>query len=108
MKLQPSDDILNQVTALYSQENKSVPAMEQCLFPYTQTGSTDCGLYAIAYAVDLAAGNNHFDIIYDQSAMRSHLSQCILENRISFFQRHRLCPDKNYYINCKKHTDSTK
>ena len=72
-------------TALYSQENISVPPMEQCLFPYTQTGSTDCGLYAITYAVDLAAGNNSSDIIYDHSAIRSHLSLCILENRISIF-----------------------
>ena len=29
MNLQPSDDILNQVTALYSQDSKSVPPMEQ-------------------------------------------------------------------------------
>ena len=69
--------------------------MEQCLFPYTQTGSTGHGLYAIAFAVDLAAGNNPCDIIYDQSVMCSHLSQCILENRISIFPQHRLCPDKN-------------
>ena len=41
MNLQPSDDIKNQITALYSQDNKSVPPMEQRLFPYTQTVSTD-------------------------------------------------------------------
>ena len=72
--------------------------MEQCLFIYTQTGSTDCGLYAIAYVVDLAAGNNPSSIIYDQSAMHSLLSQCLLEDRISIFSRYRPCLNKNHYI----------
>lgn len=30
------------------------------------------------------------------------------ENRISVFPQHQLCPDKNHYINCMKHIDSTK
>ena len=54
MNLQPSDGNLNQVKALHSQDNKSVPPLEQCLFLYTETGWTDCGLYAITYVVDLA------------------------------------------------------
>ena len=58
MNLQPSDGNLNQVKALHSQDNKSVSPLEQCPFLYTETGWTDCGLYAIAYVVDLAAGNN--------------------------------------------------
>ena len=48
---------------------------------FTQTRSTDCGLYAIAYAVDLAAGNNPSDINYDQGAMLSHISQCIFKKQ---------------------------
>ena len=71
MNLQPSDDIKNQITALYSQDNKSVPPMEQRPFPYTQTVSTDCALYAVAHAVDLVKGNDPSEIIYDQSAMCS-------------------------------------
>ena len=63
MNLQPSDDILNEVTTLYSQDNKSVLPMEQCLFP--QTGLTDCGLYAIPDAVDLVARSNPFDIFHN-------------------------------------------
>ena len=31
-----------------------------------------------------------------------------LKNRISIFPRHRLCPDKNHYINCTKYIDNTK
>ena len=77
MNLQPSDGNLNQVKALHSQDNKSVPPLEQCLFLYTETGWTDCGLYAITYVVDLAAGNNPSDIIYDQSAICSYLSRKI-------------------------------
>ena len=88
MNLEPSDDIVNQLTALYSQDRKSVPPMKQCFFPYNQTGSTDGDIYA----VDLAAGDNASDIIYDQSGLCRYLLQCMIENRTSIFLRHRLCP----------------
>ena len=108
MNLQPTDEILNQATALYTQDSISLPSMEQSYFPYIQDSSTDCGLYPKAYAVDLAAGNNPSDIIYDHCAMHSNLSQGILENSISIFLCYQLCQDKNQYINCTKHIGSTK
>ena len=41
-----------------------------------QVGSNDCGLFCIAYAVDLTEGNDPSDIEYDQSCMRWHLVEC--------------------------------
>ena len=40
---------------------------------YKQVGSTDCGLFAIASAVDILNGNNVYDLIYHQTKMREHL-----------------------------------
>ena len=41
-----------------------------------QHGSTDCGLFSIAYAIDLLHGNNPQDYTYDQNKMRQHLITC--------------------------------
>ena len=41
-----------------------------------QVGSNDCRLFCIAYAEDLAEGNDSSDFKYDQSSMRLHLLEC--------------------------------
>ena len=40
---------------------------------YKQVGCTDCGLFAIAYAVDILNANNVYDLIFDQIKMRKQL-----------------------------------
>ena len=40
---------------------------------YKQDGCTDCGLFAIAYAVDILNVNNVYDLIFDQIKMRKQL-----------------------------------
>jgi hypothetical protein len=52
-----------------------------------QQGYSDCGLYAIAAAVDLACGNDPMNIQYDQSSMRKHLLECFEGKCISVFPR---------------------
>ena len=52
-----------------------------------QVGSNDCGLFCIAYAVDLAEGNDPSDIEYDQSCMRCHLVQCFKKGKLAIFPR---------------------
>ena len=54
--LQPTNFLLNQIRQLFSYDN-SMPNCEyiKC---YEQVGSTDCGLFAIAYAVNVSNGNN--------------------------------------------------
>ena len=41
---------------------------------YKQDGCTDCGLFAIAYAVDILNANNVYDLIFDQIKMRKQLT----------------------------------
>ena len=44
-------------------------------------GSNDCGLFAIAYATELAHGGDPAKVVYSQGEMRSHFIKC-LENGI--------------------------
>eukprot|EP01084_Bolivina_argentea_P169336 293568_1 len=51
-----------------------------------QTGGIDCGLFAIARIFDYAAGYRNLGAIYyDQSKMRHHFAQCLLNNHITRF-----------------------
>ena len=44
---------------------------------HKQTGSNDCGLFNIAYAVLLSLGENPGTLVFDYPKMCSHLSSCI-------------------------------
>ena len=44
---------------------------------HKQTGSNDCGLFSIAYAVLLCLGENSGTLVFDYPKMCSHLSSCI-------------------------------
>ena len=59
-----------------------VPPVQQ------QRGATDCGLFGIAFASELAKGENFpKDITFNQSRMRSHLLQCFENDEIMPFPR---------------------
>ena len=45
-----------------------------------QVGYSDCGVFVIAFATSLCAGNNPAEYAYIQDKLRNHLRQC-LENR---------------------------
>ena len=50
-----------------------------------QSGSADCGLYAIAYITSIAFGLNPTLCVFEQSAMRPHLLNCFQEKEMSPF-----------------------
>ena len=87
LNLQPTDFLLNQIRQLFSCDN-SMPNFEQ-IKCYEQVGSTDCGLFAIAYAADILNGNNIYDLIYDQTKMREHLIACFEQRKITTFPLHK-------------------
>ena len=58
--------------------------------PQVQEDLVDCGLFTIAYATDLAFGNDPSKIIYDQASMRHHLLRCLEQKQIAVFPRHRV------------------
>ena len=50
-------------------------------------GGVDCGLFASAFAYELADGNNPSDIFFDQGKMRQHLVQCLENGCLEAFPR---------------------
>ena len=60
------------------------PACKQLIFQkcpsQNQAGGSDCGLFAIAFAVSICLGTNPSKFVYDQRKMRPHLIEC-LENQ---------------------------
>jgi len=62
-----------------------------------QVGSSDCGLFSIAYATDLAYGNNPAAYRYKQELFRSHLEISLCNNKLLPFpsiEAHALKPKK--------------
>ena len=52
-----------------------------------QRRECDCGLFVIATALHIAAGNNIEEVSFDQTKMRSHLVQCFEMEVLSPFSR---------------------
>ena len=53
-----------------------------------QTGSTDCGLFAIAYAVEACLENNKLeDAKFEQTKMRDHLITCLEKEILTQFPK---------------------
>ena len=50
-----------------------------------QTNNSDCGVFAIAFAVSLALGTNPKHVTFDTSKMRPHLAVCLKEQKLSMF-----------------------
>ncbi|XP_019616298.1 PREDICTED: uncharacterized protein LOC109463869 [Branchiostoma belcheri] len=52
---------------------------------HRQKNVFDCGLFAIAWAVDIAQGQDVSSIAYDDREMRSHLEKCFKQGRLTPF-----------------------
>ena len=72
--------LVRQLSTLYSPD-PGLPSIFIVPMQSTQTGGVDCGLYALAYAVELAHGGNPSKYMYDQAKFRRHLLQCLHDNK---------------------------
>ncbi|XP_035677372.1 polycystic kidney disease protein 1-like 2 [Branchiostoma floridae] len=52
-----------------------------------QWDAEDCGLFVIAWAVDIAEGQDVSKVVYDEMKMRSHLEMCFKEEKLRPFPR---------------------
>lgn len=69
-----------------------------------QTGSVDCGLFAIAFAYELASGKQVLkEVCFDQTKMRSHLLSCFENGELTAFPYKRRRP----YANQREHNGVT-
>ena len=54
---------------------------------HPQRGSSDCGVFALAYATEVAFGGSPELAVFDQRMMRRHLRWCLESQRMAPFPR---------------------
>jgi len=90
LNIAPTRNLIIQLAARYS-PGSNTPSMsrviKQMRMAQRQQGSRDCGLFAIAYVVDLAQGVDPAQVKYDQPSMRRHLLKCFAQRVITPFPR---------------------
>ena len=52
-----------------------------------QQGVSDCGLFAVAYAMEVCAGSNPEHVQFDQCRMRNHLYDCLRHGAMTAFPK---------------------
>ena len=60
-----------------------------------QEGTLDCGLFAIAYSIDICHNVDPSTVAYDQSKMHKHLAECFKKGKLTqfpCFSEGPLCP----------------
>lgn len=77
------DGVKEQMIVIYSHLSKQLSA--QVVRVQQQQGATDCGLYAIAYAVHLANGDDPAKVKFEQKKMRSHFLDCLKNKKLETF-----------------------
>ncbi|XP_062501518.1 uncharacterized protein LOC134178647 [Corticium candelabrum] len=81
-----SGQLKQQIASIYRTDQTemkvSVEAVQQ------QKGPSDCGLFAVALAFDIAAGVDPQNINYIQAEMREHLLSCLCKGNITPFPRY--------------------
>ena len=87
LNLSPSPELIKQVCTLYSPDPKITPTTLKVEIRSIQSGYTDCGLFAIAYAVEIADGYDPASIIFYQSKMRNHLHHCLTSKTLTRFPK---------------------
>ena len=74
-----------------------------------QSGGSDCGLFAIAFATALCSSDNPHGLSYHQVKMRDHLHHCLTTERMASFPssekprrwgQHRLTTKKDMNVYC--------
>lgn len=73
-----------------------------------QLGSSDCGLFATAFAIDLAEGNDPRSLYFSQTEMRNDLFHCFKKGGLECFPQNKIFSgqrrqvDRIYVINYRK------
>ena len=86
---------------LVKTEDEDGEEMDPTLFidvPYAQHGVSDCGLFAIAFAVHLALGDDAAGLNFDQSKMRQHLLKCFQRKTMMPFPQTKAGPRYQTYF----------
>ena len=87
LNLKPNQQLLDQITSIYSPEKDTTPEVFQCNITNPQIGSIDCGLYAIAYATELIHGFDPAQYVFNQAHLRTHLTNCFENKNLTRFPK---------------------
>ena len=98
----PSPDLMQQISTLYSPDPAVTPTITQIQIKSRQEGSVDCGIFAIAYATELAHGNDPASFTYDQASFRPHLFSCLELRKMRPFPKHKAHPRPSIGIDITK------
>lgn len=52
-----------------------------------QKNTTDCAVFAIAFAIEICIGTDLTTIAFEQNKMRNHLLDCLLNHKITCFPK---------------------
>lgn len=77
------DGVKEQMKAIYGHLSKQLSA--QVVRVQQQQGTTDCGLYAIAYALHVANGDDPAKLKFEQKKMRAHFLECLKKKKLEAF-----------------------
>ena len=83
LQLIPSPQCVETICRLFKFQTRSLTL--DVLNTHRQTGTVDCGLFAVAYADMLARKQDPCNAIFDQSRMRAHLSRCLKNQNMETF-----------------------
>jgi hypothetical protein len=79
----PDESVIRQVCAILKSPAKKITV--KVINVQQQCGSTQCGLFALAFASDLCADRDPFTRVYFESKFRSHLLKCFVAQEIDSF-----------------------
>jgi hypothetical protein len=63
-----------------------------------QVGAKDCGLFAVAFAVEVCHGNDPSRLSYDQSKLRSHFTSCFQKGPLDTFPQGRIESPRRIFL----------
>lgn len=79
----PDSSVIPQVCAILNSLEKNV--VIKIVDVQQQRGSTECGLFALAFASDLCANGDPFTRVYSESQFWSHLLKCFISEKMTPF-----------------------
>lgn len=82
-----SSSTILQICNIYKVPRNKSSLKIQRLAVQQQRGNLDCGLFAVAYAMEVCAGNNPEHTQFDQCRMRNHLYDCLRLGVITAFPK---------------------
>ena len=101
-----STELNQQITSIYSPDTFA-PTIRQAHIVNPQKGGIDCGIFSIAYAIELIAGNDPMNYEFDQGSMRQHLISCLEKRKLEPFPKKCVLPAATQYHHINSSIPST-